>query len=302
MSLSFTMTSTQAPREIRLPLEVQHRILDNLWNQRRPLSECSVVCRAWLPICRRLLFAQIVLRSDLAQFLRKSSRDEASIAHCIRKVIFSGIVYWPDMVHISFSMLEFPNLRELNIDRSKFQFQQSEQTPLSTHTTRLPSGFSFITKIELKNTSFPSFYLFTKYIEHFTNLEELKLDNLSWDHLHGESPDHGPDFKPLSIQKLGLEFCDNYRVILNWLRYGTISDASLNGTTQRRRPLDRLSCLSFPDVLPLDSAQIVSFVTTFSDSLDNLELGFLLSGFDRNVTDGNYHFLSCDSHMLKTCC
>ncbi|PPQ68925.1 hypothetical protein CVT24_007669 [Panaeolus cyanescens] len=257
MSLPLAIASTQKPGKIHLPLEVQYRILGNLWNEKPFLSECSVVCKAWLPICRELLFAQVVLRSDFAQFLQKSTGNTPFIARYIRKVVFRGNVSWPDTVYLDFSILKFPYLEQLTFQRSRFQ-KAPGKCPSCP-----PSGFSSVTRLELSSTNFTSFAMFAKYIELLSSLQDLKLDNISWN-------------------QLGLNFCDNDHVILKWIRYGIISDAPLDTTTEPRRPLDRLSCLSLPDVLPSEISQMTSFVATISKPLEHLELGFVVNGADQS--------------------
>ena len=73
-----------------------------------------------------------------------------------------------------------------------------------------------------------------------------------------------------------MEFCDN-RGLLNWLRYGVVSETSfrnLNGE-QPHRSFPRLVALTIYDILLGDGGTLSGLLAALGEPLEHLEVGCL---------------------------
>ena len=79
-----------------------------------------------------------------------------------------------------------------------------------------------------------------------------------------------------TLKKLYMEFCDN-RGLLNWLRYGVVSETSfrnLNGE-QPHRSFPRLVALTIYDILLGDGGTLSGLLAALGEPLEHLEVGCL---------------------------
>lgn len=80
----------------QLPVEVWEHVLDYLHHDRETLQASSLACRAWVPMTRRLLFAEVELhsREELLRFRCAVEISEASgtnIARLVQSIAFIGV-------------------------------------------------------------------------------------------------------------------------------------------------------------------------------------------------------------------
>ncbi|KAJ7141086.1 hypothetical protein C8R44DRAFT_603818 [Mycena epipterygia] len=78
-----------------LPTEVIDYIADGNRGNKKILSSCSLVCKAWLPSSRYCLFSEfdVYLGPAVgASFLRLLDHPLCTIVHCIRSISTPGIL------------------------------------------------------------------------------------------------------------------------------------------------------------------------------------------------------------------
>jgi len=81
---------------VNIPLEIHQEIVHNLSGSIETLKACSLVCRAWLPSTRSLLFRAVKLSSDQAcrdfkAVVKKSTTAGSNIARYVRDVMLSNL-------------------------------------------------------------------------------------------------------------------------------------------------------------------------------------------------------------------
>ena len=82
---------------ITFPLEIKETVLDLLAEDDKghlALKTCSLVCRAFLPICRKYIFESIVLnlRSPTTRAFEHLLRETPEIADYIRKLDYTIVI------------------------------------------------------------------------------------------------------------------------------------------------------------------------------------------------------------------
>ncbi|KAJ7057824.1 hypothetical protein C8F01DRAFT_1151176 [Mycena amicta] len=121
------------PREItsRLALELYDHFFNDLNDSKTTLSTCSVVCKAWLPHCRRHLFFSVNMRPEFVNFLHDSSHAMDTIAPFIRNIhidawsptylaplLVNGVFQKSTVLHLS--SIHFPSFEILRTFACKF--------------------------------------------------------------------------------------------------------------------------------------------------------------------------------------
>lgn len=284
MSTTLPRWSRSSPK---LSPEIYDIIINNLHNSKADLITSSTVCKLWLSLSWYHLFGEVNYRPDFAKHLATSTHAMSAIAPYIRKVGLKGPVSgYGEMNILAESILCLPSLRELHIERASWDKLGENMT--FPHPTSVDSAFHRITRIFFKSVRFSSFSTLSYFLDLFSALEELCLENVSWDDL-GTASDGvvgAAKSKHSSLKKLRITFCHN-RVVLNWLHYGVISDTSQGPSTiLNSRQYPRLRRLSLPDVLPGESDILGTFLAGLGESLENLEVGILVDSLDVRTTGG----------------
>ncbi|KAF8970215.1 hypothetical protein BDZ97DRAFT_1725414 [Flammula alnicola] len=279
-ALPSRQTSQMAP-------EVYSIILGNFCTSKQGLSSFSLVCKSWLSLCRDYLFAEVNYHADFARLLASSTHAALTIGPHIRKVTLKGPVLDHEMKHrILDSILCLPGLTALHVER--FGWDSTISLPSES-----PS-FQRLFILNLRSTNFPSFAALAEFLDLFSALQELSLDDVSWEALGCLSAEkeftEGTTLKPSSLKKLRSMFCHN-RILLNWLSYGVVSDgAVMEGDAKNRRSFPHLVSLSLPDILPGEADILGVFLAILGESLETVEVGILVHNFDTRNHDP---FMKC---------
>ncbi|KAJ3517905.1 hypothetical protein NLJ89_g209 [Agrocybe chaxingu] len=283
------MESFSQPLIHRLSPELLDKILGNLDGSREDLAACSTVCKAWLPVCRYYLFAEVNCRPDLARHIKQSTvgtyATADTISPSIRRVNLKGPIA-EEGSSLAAWIFRLPRLTELRVTQLTWSIPALQLTP------GLPSLYRLL-KLTLQYVHLPSFSLLATTLDLFPALEELSLDNVSWDAVGSISDEdvHEVDATPQSspLRKLRIAFCHN-RVLLNWFHYGLISDAIQIPESRAHRPFPHLGAVSLPDILPEEGDIFGAFLATLGESLEYLAFGILVHEFDGRHTDGGREF------------
>ncbi|KAF8189845.1 hypothetical protein K438DRAFT_1592758 [Mycena galopus ATCC 62051] len=266
--LPFSITSRLAP-------ELYDHVLDEFHSSKSTLSSCSLVCRAWLPICRHHLFSSVNLHPELVNFLRHSPHALATVAPHIRRVGLGG--GWMREQHHEFNdiilfMITLERVRKIHMETWSWTYLAP---PAST---ALLGGqgniFQTLTVLDLKFIRFPSFSVLRTFASRFPKLRELVFDNVTWD----PTTDGGPEdtsqtqHPPSGLEKLSICSC-SHEPILSWLSSAPAED----GADANVPPL---RSLYLPEILPHEAILIGKFLASLPSSLENLELGFLGHTYD----------------------
>ncbi|KAF9482702.1 hypothetical protein BDN70DRAFT_852840 [Pholiota conissans] len=281
-------TITPLPTSItsRLAPEVLCIVLSNFDKSgRQHLVSFSLVCKSWLPLCRRILFAEIEYSKDFARFLASSPHATETITPHIRKAVLRGDnIAYEAKREILNSISRLSHLTSLLIKNLGLNVIMD---CLSIPPKATPSEILSVTRLQCLNLWWihcSSFILFAEFLDSFSLLQELSLDSVSWDAMVDITTNDGslPDapLKTSSLKKLCLSFCHN-RMLFNWLLYGIISDCSISRRDSLfRRSFCSLTSLSFPDILPQDADIVGVILATAGETLEYLEIGILLHDFD----------------------
>ncbi|KDR72589.1 hypothetical protein GALMADRAFT_126194 [Galerina marginata CBS 339.88] len=278
----------------RLAPEICDLILDNIHDSKEDLSNCSVVCKSWLPASRYHLFGEVHFRPDLAQLISSSTHAATTIAPYIRKVTIQGnLIVQEKKDSVLKSILRLPKLTSLRVE--KFAWV-GFQVPVALAADARQSVR--LLKLELRSVHFPSFEILAEFLDLFSALQELSLDNVSWDRLGcilAEGSVRNPVLKPSSLTKLHVTSCHNVAV-LNWLQYGLISDVVTDGDTKYHRLFPRLVVLSLPDILPGEAKTLGVLLSTLGETLEHLDAGILVSDSKNLDIEGFSNALSVSSN------
>lgn len=267
-------------------------ILNNIRHSKIHLSNCSLVCKSWLHLCRYHLFSEVTFRGDFARFLSSSPHTRLTIAPYIRKVVIkSNLTDQEDKDFLIQSAFRLPMLRSLHVERFSWEGMQSPlDLALGTPSLRQLSIFA------LHSVSFTSFKILTDLFDSLFALRDLSLDNVSWDTLGcGPAEDRcfqGSTPNQLSLEKLHLASCHNM-VVLNWLLYGIISDSYIEVHTDSHRPFPHLVALSFTDILPTEVKVLGTFLASLGETLEHLDLGILVENDGRSADGLSRSDCSC---------
>ncbi|KAF8899766.1 hypothetical protein CPB84DRAFT_1730771 [Gymnopilus junonius] len=285
---------SSSERASRLAPEIHQMILDNIRDSKFHLSNCSLVCGSWLHLCRYHLFNEVNFRSDFARFLSSSPHAAHTVAPYIRKVVIKGnMTVRGDGDFLIKSAFQLPVLRSLHVARFSWECIKS---PLDL-ALGTPAVIQ-LSVLQLQSVSFASFKILADFFDSLSVLQDLSLDNISWDALGCNSTedrcfqDHAP--KQSSFKKLHLASCHNI-VVLNWLLYGIVSDMPIEDTNSCRQ-FPRLVALSFPDILPAEANTFGTFLFSLGETLQHLDLGILVQSNDGRSLDGFLHHLSLSTN------
>ncbi|KAF9485562.1 hypothetical protein BDN70DRAFT_988765 [Pholiota conissans] len=194
-----------------LPLDVVGVIIENLFKlDPSSVKTCSLVCRAFLPICRRHIFETIAVKDDKG--MRKLHRMLSStpvIASYIHKLDLPFITkYKPDSV--SKRLAEITGLRSLSIYNDSYGEEDEpawNEYPLRRailHFFCLPS-FRVFTLVSVKD-------FFVADLAPCSNLDYLDLRDLAFT---SESPPQ-IRFPPIKLVKLSVEGMDRSAIAHTW--------------------------------------------------------------------------------------
>ncbi|KAJ6486942.1 hypothetical protein C8R45DRAFT_828508 [Mycena sanguinolenta] len=266
MPLPLSITSRLAP-------ELYDHVLDEFHSSKSTLSSCSLVCRAWLPICRQHLFFSVNLRPELVNFLRSSPHALATVTPHIRHVGLGG-GWMREQDHefndiILFS-IALERVRKMTLET----FSWTYLPVASPATTALLGGqgnvFQTLMVLDLKFTHFPSFSDLRIFASQFSYLRELAFDNVTWD-TKDDGPESGASQSQLPpflsrLEKLSICACSN-EPLISWLDGADATVAPIRS-------------LYLPEILPREATLIGKFLASLPSSLEDLELGFLGHTYD----------------------
>ncbi|KAJ6484337.1 hypothetical protein C8R47DRAFT_980974 [Mycena vitilis] len=269
--------TTPLPRSItsRLAPELYDHVLDEFHSSKTTLSTCSLVCQAWLPICRHHLFSSVNLRPDFVKFLRDSPHAQRTIAPHMRNVGLGG--GWmreqqDEFNDIILFMTALDHVRKIHMETWSWSYLAAPAT------TNLLGGrgniFQTLSVLDLKFIHFPSFSVFRTLASQFTKLQALKLDNVTWDRKEDSpTPDltqssHPPPFLS-RFEKLSICACSNAPII-SWLLNAHAEDGMVAP----------IHSLDLPEILPHEATLVGKLLSSLPSSLENLELGFLAHNDD----------------------
>lgn len=269
-NMGLGVPTTPLPRSItsRLAPELYDHILDEFHSSKSALSTCSLVCQAWLPICRNHLFFSVNLRPDFVKFLRDSPHARTTVAPYIRNVGLGG--GWmreqqDEFNDIILFMITLEHVRKIHMETWSWTYLASPAT--SALLGGQGNVFQTLTVLDLKFIHLPSFSVLRTLASQFPKLQELVFDNVTWDDdSDSESqPTYPPPFLS-RFEKLSICACSN-EPIISWL-----SNARAEDRTAMVAPI---RSLHLPEILPREAPLVGKFLSSLSSSLENLELGFL---------------------------
>jgi len=268
------LTSRMAP-------EVFDMILDNFHQSKQDLSTCSVVCKAWLPVCRYHLFAVVSYHAKFAHLLASSTHASLTISPYIRTITLKGpLAQHKENNLLIDSILSLPKVTSLQIEKLNWD-SVCMKPPSSLGSSTLRGLLS----LNLRQVDFASFSELADFLGLFTSLQRLALENVSWDRIGCRSGERATFLSSPSLKNLRVIFSNN-RTILNWLHHGIVTDAVLESGTAYHCSFPHLTMLSFPDILPGEADIMGAFLNSLGDSLEYLELGILIQDFDGRNNDG----------------
>ena len=284
-AISSSMYSTGnslSPLPVRLSArvapEIQDRILDNLHDSKKDLSICSIVCKSWLSTCRFHLFAEVIYNEEFARFLDSSTHALNSVGPYIKQITMKGPFSQNDRTYISaHSILRLKGVVKLHIQT--FNWESVEALTYPTSFLFLIPGSVLsrhLTSLTLRFIKFPSFTVLAALLDALHVLQELLIFDVTWGAHRGDASNQSTLLKQSTLKKLSIEHCDN-QGLLNWLRYGVISDASirsLDDGEQPHRSFPHLIALTIHDILPGQGDMLSGFMAVLGESLEHLEVGF----------------------------
>ncbi|KAJ7237310.1 hypothetical protein B0H12DRAFT_1026388 [Mycena haematopus] len=263
----------------RLAPELYDHVLDEFHSSKSTLSACSLVCQAWLPICRHHLFFSVNLRPELVNFLRHSPHAFATVTPHIRHVGLGG--GWMREQHHEFNdiilfAIALEHVRKITLETFSWTY-----LPVASPATAALLGgqgniFQTLMVLDLKFIHFPSFSVLRTFASQFPKLRELVFDNVTWD-----TTDDGPESDtsrprhspfPPRLEKLSICACSN-EPLISWL-----TAYAEDGADAMVAPPIR--SLYLPEILPHEATMIGKFLAFLPSSLENLELGFLGHTYD----------------------
>ncbi|KAJ7207082.1 hypothetical protein GGX14DRAFT_366727 [Mycena pura] len=276
-------STTPLPLEItsRLAPELYDHFLDEFHASNSTLSTCSLVCKAWLHLCRRHLFFSVNLRPSFVQFLRDSPHAMATVYPYIRNVGLGG-GWMREQQHefndIILFMITLENVRNMHLETWSWTYLAP---PASAALLRGRGNlFQTLTVLDLKFIHFISFSTLRTFLSQFPALREILFDNVTWDTTHDDS-DSGPDNSQLErpsfltrFEKLTISACSN-APILTWLSNAVAED----GTAI----VPPIRFIRLPEILPHEAPLVGKFLSSLGASLEHLEIGFLAHNYDEDV-------------------
>ncbi|KAH9926815.1 uncharacterized protein B0H18DRAFT_333792 [Fomitopsis serialis] len=178
------------------PPELCRNILDDLCDDRRSLSACSLTCWAWAPWARRHLFENVILTDidhclSFVAILKSSVAAGTSIQDYVRTVKFSSDGYtrpeWRDAARWAFRHL--PNIDSLQLTSCNYNelvawvSEASYDEQVDINATFIGSLFSsfWISSLSISMVSFRTWADFWTLCTCFPSLTRLVLMNMQID-------------------------------------------------------------------------------------------------------------------------
>ena len=135
-----------------LPLEIEERIIDLLAEDAEGLASvktCSLVCRAFLPFCRKHIFASVALNAgkhatppSTTPTLERLLSTTPEIARCIRKLDYNVAVRDFTSPLIQVCLKKISRLQYLRVQhhyRQKLDWSRNPLRPALLHLLHLPT-------------------------------------------------------------------------------------------------------------------------------------------------------------------
>ena len=253
-------------RQSVLAPELVDTVIDFLYNDRKVLNVCSLVCKTWVSAARYHLFGTIILHpSNIRSFHALRASPHVTITPFIRRLSITDLekvvnvsqegkpeLDGTDDIKESFSNLSnFVECLKLDNFSWKLEHCQRQEAFIAC--------FPSITRLILSDASFDTFTNVLRTICSFPLLQELSICNVSWssapeDHMlsHFISP-------PPPLNRLALEIC--YR--------RDILDVLLT-----LKPTSGVEILQLGLVAPEDAHTVARYLRALGPSLKHLEFGF----------------------------
>jgi len=183
MDISFGITDaqllSQLPPALSLPQELIDVILNELRQSKTTLSQCSLVCHAWLSTCRSLLFHKVDLTRRFTEHLASDEHNLAIYAPWIRQVL---IEYKPfhrptptlESMRAPFMLLaKLPRLERLIL--KNWHGDEAERWIVDMR------PWKGVKSLVLEEHVSECFYSTEELLRSFPDLEELKLLSVLWE-------------------------------------------------------------------------------------------------------------------------
>ncbi|KAF9459762.1 hypothetical protein BDZ94DRAFT_1312139 [Collybia nuda] len=268
--------SKALPRHItdRLAAEFYDRILDHIHYSKSTLSACSLVCKSWFSTTRYHLFFEANLTPNLVRLIQSSDHAMETVAPHIRNVGLGGA--WMkekqhSFNHVMLFLLRLDNVQGLYIETWNWDVLNSAT---SNMLIRAQGTFFWkINQLHLKYARFPSFSIFTRFIQAFPLIEDLLLDNVTWDHI--EYPFSA--LPPPTFADTGGTWEQNKRLShLTKLHIRScLIDPILNWLIDQAQSIPPIRILSLPEIQSSEIKQVAVALRTLGPFLEHVDLGFM---------------------------
>lgn len=249
----------------QLATELYDRIIHFFHDSKTTLSKFSTVNAVFLRLCRQHLFFSLNLRPGPTTQLLSPHALETVVPH-IRSVALGG--------HWITEEQEQPNVMELVkclVRLEQLQLETWTVDSISTSLLResLATHYQTLTILDLKYIRFPSFLLLIQFIGNLIMLEDLSLDNVTWDRRDSSprlsAPESTASAAPSRLKKLDIVSCHN-SPILSW--FSRSQDLEDNTVPQ-------IEYLRLPELLPKEAPLLAKLLRDIGPALRHLELGIL---------------------------
>ena len=232
-----------------LPPELLDAAL-NLLDSRQDWVRCSLVCRAWLPICRVKLFSKVTLTTPLVEYLEKE-HSMGILGPYIRhaEIVSPGdpsdwseqVIKRPFPLLRKFENLDILTINDLSCDND---INDLLRNPWPLYTVR---------QLHLVNLYCYSFSALRSLIGAFPGLESVNMRNVEWDmeeEPNSDSRDLCPSFHLQDVEVRSETSKTVPRPFFGWLLTGSAKNASpLRALRVDLDPDDRETCLTFQRLL-----------------------------------------------------
>jgi hypothetical protein len=227
------------------------------------VGRCSLVCRAWVPSSRRILFYRVqILRETAYNFARLFTKpDRLTFLSFIREIVFKC-----DIVEHGWMFTVLPKIvqhlpRTVYLLSYNIRRRRGPESPLPCPTLR------GITHLDISDINEPQLADVVHCIASFPALQALKLWVYNWGEM--TLPECAPK-PPETLRSLDLNF-GHLRFFLDWMHAS-------------RLPISRLALFS-PDTLFANDEGEAKYMSRYIEGLGT-SLTSLTLGFDETWTGG----------------
>jgi hypothetical protein len=244
-----------------IPLDVVHEIIDQLHDDISALKSCSLVCRPWLPPCRRYLLADIPCSGHrLPEFFDLLKKPSSSFSRYTRRLFIHGNYILAPTVPSECPQLQITSLFLYNIE--------AKHIPAN-----LPLIFSAVTILELDRVFGLTLADLARIFCSFPCLQTFSFNDGLRRGEKYEIPESNLDL-PTNLQSMSV-CCKELKTFLGWFL--------------SRKNIPRLTTLRLHFVERSDIGAFPRLLQALGDSLEHLDLG--LAYFQKFIKDGFFRKL-----------